>query len=184
MLRGVVATAAVNGRVCCFLEPIALYHEKDLYEDGDRGWLFDYPAPGSALLPGEVGVYGKQNDELLILSYANGLRMSLRVARKLAEEHGIHARVVDLRWLAPLPFEAIEQHARECRAVLVADECRATGAGIADAILARLAEGGYDRPLGSVRSADSFIPLGPAADLVLLSEAEIERRAMELLGHA
>ena len=28
-----------------FLEPIALYHEKDLHDRGDGGWLTDYPAP-------------------------------------------------------------------------------------------------------------------------------------------
>ena len=184
MLRGVLAMAAVNGRVACFLEPIALYHEKDLYEEGDRAWLFDYPQPGSALLPGEVGIYNEGNADLLIISYANGLRMSLRAARRLEEDHGIRARVLDLRWLAPLPLEEVEAHAQQCGAVLVADECRATGAGVADAILARLAEGGYQRPMGSVRSADSFIPLGPAANLTLLSEEQIEARALELSRRA
>ncbi|HEX5080754.1 MAG TPA: thiamine pyrophosphate-dependent enzyme, partial [Blastocatellia bacterium] len=42
MLRGLIAAARACGRVALFLEPIALYHEKDLYEDGDGGWLFDY----------------------------------------------------------------------------------------------------------------------------------------------
>ena len=42
--------------------------------------------------------------DLTILTFANGLRMSLRVARRL-ESAGIGARVVDLRWLAPLPVE-------------------------------------------------------------------------------
>ena len=25
--------------MCAFLEPIALYHTRDLYEEGDSGWL-------------------------------------------------------------------------------------------------------------------------------------------------
>ncbi len=108
------------GRVVCFLEPIALYHEKDLYEENDNAWLFDYPPPPEVLLPGEVGAYGAQNTDLLIVSYANGLRLSLRAARTLEREHGVKARVLDLRWLNPLPFEALERHARECGAVLVA----------------------------------------------------------------
>ena len=30
---------SVDGSVCVFLEPIALYHTRDLYEDGDEGWV-------------------------------------------------------------------------------------------------------------------------------------------------
>ena len=29
--------------VCVFLEPIALYHTRDLYDDGDDQWLAAYP---------------------------------------------------------------------------------------------------------------------------------------------
>jgi 2-oxoisovalerate dehydrogenase E1 component len=31
--------AKVDGSVCVFLEPIALYHTRDLYEEGDGLWL-------------------------------------------------------------------------------------------------------------------------------------------------
>ena len=39
MLRTCVAAAKADGRVCVFLEPIALYHTRDLHEDGDELWL-------------------------------------------------------------------------------------------------------------------------------------------------
>ncbi|HQQ59370.1 MAG TPA: thiamine pyrophosphate-dependent enzyme, partial [Thermomonas sp.] len=45
MLRTLAALAKVDGRVCAFLEPIALYMTKDLYAAGDGQWLTDYPAP-------------------------------------------------------------------------------------------------------------------------------------------
>jgi 2-oxoisovalerate dehydrogenase E1 component len=182
MLRGCLSVAAECGRVVVFLEPIALYHEKDLYADGDAQWLFDYPPPGTALLPGDVGIYGEANDDLLIVSYANGLRMSLRAAQTLEREQGVHARVLDLRWLNPLPGDAVRAHADACGAVLIADECRATGGGVADALIAQLVESGFRGPVRSVRSADSYVPLGPAADLVLLQEHEIVRGASSLLG--
>ncbi|HEY8178678.1 MAG TPA: thiamine pyrophosphate-dependent enzyme, partial [Candidatus Limnocylindria bacterium] len=51
MLRGAIAMALEDGRVVVFIEPIALYHEKDLHEPGDGAWLTDYPAPPSHLLP-------------------------------------------------------------------------------------------------------------------------------------
>ncbi|HWB72766.1 MAG TPA: transketolase C-terminal domain-containing protein, partial [Egibacteraceae bacterium] len=182
MLRGLVALAKACGRVACLLEPIALYHEKDLYEGGDGRWLSDYPPPGQVLLPGEVGVYGPAHSDLLVVSYANGLRLALRAARRLASRHGLRARVLDLRWLNPLPLQALRAHARQCAGVLVADECRATGGGVADALLADLAEQGYPRPVASVRSADSYVPLGPAADTVLLSEDDIVSGALQVAG--
>jgi 2-oxoisovalerate dehydrogenase E1 component len=178
LLRGAVAIARSCGRVVCLLEPIALYHEKDLYDDGDGSWLFPYPPADEALLPGDLGVYGEGTD-LLIASYANGLRLSLRAARRLERERGVRARVVDLRWLNPLPFAELLAQARQCDAFLVADECRASG-GVADALLAHAAEQGFDRPLGAVRSADSYVPLGPAAAHVLLSESQIFERGLEL----
>ena len=181
ILRGLVATARTCGRVAVFLEPIALYHERDLYSEGDNHWLFDYPSPDQMLLPGEVGIYHAEATDLLIISYANGLRLSLRAARKLKEQ-GIQARVLDLRWLNPLPLEAVHRHAWECGRVLVADECRATGGGIADAVISSLAEGGFRGPMGTVRAVDTYVPLAAAANLVLISEQQIADAASALFA--
>ncbi|HUG84873.1 MAG TPA: thiamine pyrophosphate-dependent enzyme [Euzebya sp.] len=175
MLRTAMAMAAVDGRIVVFLEPIALYHEKDLHQPGDGGWLFEHPPPGSEpLLPGEVGVYDPPDasPDVLLVSYANGLRMALQASRVLAAE-GISARVLDLRWLSPLPSAAVAAHAREVGRVVVVDECRATGAGVADALLAGLVEDGVFVPMASVRAADSFVPLGPAAATVLVDVDQI-----------
>jgi 2-oxoisovalerate dehydrogenase E1 component len=56
---------ARTARVCVYLEPIALYHTRDLHEDGD-GLARPYPAPrpGHALPLGKVGVYGDGEDAL------------------------------------------------------------------------------------------------------------------------
>jgi len=175
MLRGAVAMAIEDGRVVVFLEPIALYHEKDLHADGDGGWLTDYPAPPATLLPGDVGLYGATGDDadVLLISYANGLRLSLQAAKRLAEQHDLRARVMDLRWLNPLPTEAIRAHAVEVGTVVVVDECRATGGGVADAIVADLAEQRIGRRLASIRAVDSFVPLGPATSAVLVGVDQV-----------
>ena len=170
------------GRVVAFLEPIALYHQRDLLEDGDEAWLFDYPTPGDVLLPGEVGMYGE--GQLLIVSYANGLHMSLKARAELAAKHGVDARVLDARWLNPLPFEAIRREAASASAVLVVDECRRTGGGIAEAVVADLAESGYGGVLRSVRAPDSFVPLGPAADTVLVQPRDIVAAALSVVQGA
>lgn len=188
MLRGCLGIAKACGRVVVFLEPIALYHEKDLYTEGDGQWLADYPPPGDVLLPGEVGLVQQDPHgppaEILLVSYANGYRMSLQAQRILAEQHGISVDVLDLRWLNPLPFEAVAQAAAGRRAVLVVDECRRTGGGIAEAVVAHLAERGMGGALRSLRAPDTYVPLGDAANLVLIQTRDIVDRVRSLLDQA
>ena len=117
--------------------------------------------------------------DLTIVTWGNGLPMSLRVAQRL-EAKGLGARVVDLRWLAPLPLDDIVREAQETRRVLVVDETRRTG-GVGEGIVSELLASGYTGRLARVSSKDSFIPLGDAARLVLLSEGEIEAAAMHLI---
>jgi 2-oxoisovalerate dehydrogenase E1 component len=178
MLRTCVAAAAVDGSVCVFLEPIALYHTRDLHADGDGGWLADYPAAGSHVAVGSGRTHGDGAD-LTLVTYGNGLRMSLRVAKRLATA-GIGCRVLDLRWLSPLPVEDLMREAEATGRVLVVDETRRTG-GVSEAVITALVDAGYDGAVSRVASADSFVPLGPAAELVLLDETTIENAACRLV---
>jgi len=183
MLRTCVAAAKRCGSVSVFLEPIALYHTRDLHEPGDSGWLGSYAAPadwGFVHAPiGRGRTYGDGAD-LTIISFANGLHMSLRVQARLAKQ-GIHARVLDLRWLAPLPVEDILREARATGRVLVVDETRKSG-GVSEGVIASLVDARFDGAISRVTSLDSFIPLGDAALLVLVSEQAIERAAFAVLG--
>jgi 2-oxoisovalerate dehydrogenase E1 component len=182
MLRSCLAAAEVDGTVSVFLEPIALYHERDLHEPGDEAWLGRYDPPGTwpaGHVP--VGAARRHGDgtDLTIVTFGNGVRMSLRVARRLAAA-GVGCRVLDLRWLAPLPAEDLLREASVTGRVLVADETRRTG-GMSEGIVSALADAGYSGQVGRVTSEDSFIPLGDAANVVLLSEAAIESAAWDLL---
>jgi 2-oxoisovalerate dehydrogenase E1 component len=183
MLRTCAAAAAVDGAVCAFLEPIALYHTRDLHSEGDQGWTAPYPAPerwADLHVPiGRARTYGDGSD-LTLVSWANGLHMSLRVAARL-EAEGIRCRVVDLRWLAPLPMEDVLREAGATGRVLVVDETRRSG-GVAEGVLAGLVDGDFAGRMARVASADSFIPLGDAALHVLVSEADIESAARRLVG--
>ena len=179
MLRTCVAAARAQGSVCVFLEPIALYMTKDLHEPGDGGWLTAYPAGGEHVPVGVPRVHGEGSD-LLIVSFANGLWMSLRAARRLERDHGIACRVLDLRWLRPLPVEDLLREARRAGRVLVVDETRRSG-GVSEEIFTALIEGGFTGPLRRLAAEDSFIPLGPAAEHVLVREVDIDRAAVELV---
>ncbi|MFV1361879.1 thiamine pyrophosphate-dependent enzyme [Mycolicibacterium elephantis] len=176
MLHTCTAAADASGVVCVFLEPIALYHTRDLYDDGDGLWLAPYPAAGAPI--GRARTYGSGTD-LTILTFANGLRMSLRVARKL-EAAGIGVRVVDLRWLAPLPVEDMIREATATGRVLIVDETRRTG-GVGEGVLSELLANGYAGAADRVAAEDSFIPLGDAAQTVLVSEDAVETAAVTMV---
>jgi 2-oxoisovalerate dehydrogenase E1 component len=176
MLRTCVAAAITDSTLSVFLEPIALYHRRDLYESGDQAWLavdHDEHVP-----IGRARSYRSESALLTMISFGNGVPMSLRVARRLATA-GVAAQVLDLRWLAPLPMEDILAAARSTGRVLVVDETRHSG-GVGEGVVTALVEGGFTGPIQRVASQDSFVPLGSAAEHVLLSEDEIEKGALAL----
>ncbi|MGW0183127.1 transketolase C-terminal domain-containing protein, partial [Nocardia sp. NPDC003345] len=177
MLRTCVSAARVDGRVCVFLEPIALYHTRDLYEPDDGRWAAPAGAPEHVPI-GRARVYGDGTD-ITLVAFANSVPLCLRVARRLGRR-GIAARVLDLRWLAPLPVADLLQHAAATGRVLVADETRHSG-GVAESVFAALIDGGFTGRQARVTSADSFVPLGPAAATVLLTESALENAAGKLM---
>ena len=177
MLRTCVAAAKADGSVCVFLEPIALYHMRDLHEEGDELWL---TAPRPEHVPVGAAYTHRGGDDLTLVTWANGLYLSLRVARRL-RERGIGVSVVDLRWLAPLPMDEVLREASATGRTLVVDETRRTG-GVGEGIVTELLDAGYTGRLARVSSKDSFVPLGDAARLVLLSEDEIEAAALRLVS--
>ncbi|MEV4690351.1 transketolase C-terminal domain-containing protein [Micromonospora echinospora] len=185
MLRTCLAAARVDGSVCVFLEPAALYHARDLYTDGDGEWTAEYAEPGAWAdrhVPiGRARVYGiGSSEDLTIITFGSGVRMSLRAAATLAAE-GVGSRVVDLRWLAPLPVADIIREASATGRVLVVDETRRSG-GVGEGVLSALVDTGYVGAARRVAGLDSFVPLGPAARQVLVSEEAITQGARTLLA--
>ena len=89
MLAACLATARADGSVCVYLEPIALYHTRDLYDEGDELWLA--PPSSDEIALGSARTYG-DGDDLTIVTWANGLRMSLRAARALEAARRRRAR--------------------------------------------------------------------------------------------
>ncbi|MFT3668663.1 MAG: thiamine pyrophosphate-dependent enzyme [Pseudoxanthomonas sp.] len=180
MLRTLAALAKVDGRVTVFLEPIALYMTKDLYETGDGQWLFPYPPQDEAMPLGEGRVYHGDADDLVIFTYGNGVPMSLRAARTIERKHGWKVRVVDLRWLVPLNAAFIAEQAKTAKRILVVDEGR-QAAGVGEGVITAVAEAGYRaRPFQRVVGADTYTPLAGAAFLVLPGDDDIVAAADRL----
>ncbi|MDO5739998.1 MAG: transketolase C-terminal domain-containing protein, partial [Ornithinimicrobium sp.] len=185
LLRCLVGLAEAEGRVCVLVEPIALYHRKDLAAPypPPADWSSCTPSLGETMLhSAEPSLVG----EVLVITFGNGVAMT-RAA--LADPQIAHLAgrvdVLDLRWIVPLPAADLLRHAADYTSVLVVDESRRSG-GVSEGVVTVLVDAGYAGQIRRVCSLDSLVPLGPAAATVLLSVDDIvqglarsaERQAM------
>ncbi len=177
MLRECVRLAREEQRVVVFVEPIALYPMRDLHEAGDGAWMDTYPAPDRVIALDTVGVHGDGTD-LAIVTYGNGHYLSRQAQARLAAG-GVNARVIDMRWIAPVPEAALLEATRGCDAILVVDECRRTG-GQAEGLMALFAEKTC-QPIARLAAEDSFIATGPAYAATMPSADGIVDAAKTLL---
>ena len=170
MLREAFRLAHEEGRVVVFLEPIALYNTADIHA-GDKGWVSPYipPAYDDSIRLGEIGQCGEGTD-VAILTYGNGFYLS----RQAADQFGdVNARIIDLRWLSPLPMDEVLASVKPCKKVVIVDECRTSGS-LSEELMARLTESGV-KNISRVTGQDCFIPLGNAAYAVMPSVDDIVR---------
>jgi 2-oxoisovalerate dehydrogenase E1 component len=172
MLRECHRLAREENRLCVFIEPIALYPMRDV-NPGDGAWMRTYPAVGQRINLGDVGVQG--DGDLAIVTFANG--------RYLAVQADIpNARLIDLRWLAPLPLDSLLAALKGCTHILVVDETRRSG-GVAEGVLTALYEAGH-RNIARYTADDSFIATGRAYADTLPSAEGIRAAAKRLMQGA
>jgi len=177
MLHECVRLAREERRLVVFLEPIALYPMRDLHEPGDGGWLMHYPDPSRRISFGEVGQHG-DGEDLAILTFGNGVYLAQQAQKRLVDQ-GIATRLIDIRWLSPLPEDEIVAAVSSCRKVLIVDETRRTG-GLAEALMALLTER-VDLPHMRLTAKDSFIATGPAYGATMPSCGDIVAAATLLV---
>jgi 2-oxoisovalerate dehydrogenase E1 component len=176
MLRESVRLARDEGRVVVFLEPIALYPMRDLHAEKDGAWMRHYPDPSRRIGFGEVGVEGDGTD-LAIVSFGNGIYISNQSSAALIS-HKVSTRIVDARWLSPLPKAALTAAVQGCKRILIVDETRHSG-GVAEALMAHFHET-TSAKLARVTAEDSFIATGPAYAATMPSAESITKAALEL----
>ena len=175
MLRECIRLAREEQRIVVMVEPIALYPMRDLLDEKDGGWMASYPSPDRRIALGEVGIDGK--GPLAILTYGNGRYLSTQAAADLKAEN-IDTRIIDLRWLAPLPVEGILAALKGAEKVLIVDECRVSG-NISEALMALLHEE-TNLPHARIAAHDSFIATGPAYAATMPSRTSIAEAARTL----
>ncbi|HEX9858325.1 MAG TPA: transketolase C-terminal domain-containing protein, partial [Paracoccaceae bacterium] len=178
MLRECVRLAREEQRLVVFLEPIALYPMRDLHGEKDGAWMCRYPAPDQTVPLGEVGIHGTGTD-LAIVTYGNGNYLSRQAEPRLAAA-GVKTRIIDMRWLSPLPEAALIRAVEGCSRILIVDETRRSG-GIAEALMALFTE--HTRtPVARLTAEDSFIATGPAYAATMPSSDGILAAALALVG--
>jgi len=178
LLREAVRLADEQRRVVIFIEPIALYNQRDLMEAGDDGWVTDYPQPTERIAFGDVSYRGN-GQSVCILSYGNGFYLSCQAQQELAAKR-VNVRVVDLHWLHPLPVESVMKAIGNRENVLIVDECRESGS-VSEELFTRLYEAGYTGKLARITAKDSFIPLAKAAYTVLPDKDSIVEKVLQMV---
>ena len=174
MLRECVRLAREEQRVVVFVEPIALYGMRDLVVDKDGGWMGVYPAPDRRLTFGEVGVTGA--GPVAVVTYGNGHYLAHQARAQMPE---VDLRIIDLRWLSPLPFAALERALEGVSHVLFVDECRRSG-NVSEALMTWGAEVGLPC-MARLTAEDSFIATGPAYAVTLPSAVGIAAALRDLV---
>jgi 2-oxoisovalerate dehydrogenase E1 component len=91
---------------------------------------------------------------------------------------GIETRIIDIRWIAPLPIDSILDALKGAKKVLIVDECRETGSQ-SEAILSMLTEH-CSLPTARLAAEDSFIATGPAYAATMPSAESITSVAINL----
>ena len=177
MMRRCVRAAFEFGRVCVFIEPIALYMTKDLHDKNDLLWSFQYPSIDQEIELGEFKTHG--DSSFIILTYGNGVYLSLQAQKILLEKHNLNVEVCDLRWIAPLEKEALVQYLKKAKKVLIVEECRKTGSW-SEGLVSLLVENLSPLPQIKIEAAfDSFVPIGVGAACGLPSCDSIVLKALE-----
>ena len=181
MLRTSVREAYEHGRIVVFIEPIALYMLKDLHVAKDSKWSFKYPNPKEEIPLGEFGEYG-EGKKLIIISYGNGLYLSLQAKKEIEEKINNKIKVIDLRWLSEINVNKLLDSFGNCRKILIVDECRRNGCHAEGLMSELLSE--TKKPLNiRIHAAEnSFIPIGKASTVTLPSKESIIKNSLELIN--
>jgi 2-oxoisovalerate dehydrogenase E1 component len=157
-------------------DPVVLFEARALYQ---RRQAVTVGGPCEAVGGARVR---REGDDLAIFSWGPTALAAEEAADSLAAR-GIHATVVDLRWLSPLDDETIGAAVARTNRVLVAHEANVTG-GFGAEIAARIGErhfGDLDAPVRRVGAPDVRIPPAPVLQEALLpSAASIEQAAERL----
>jgi len=141
---------------------------------------------GDVTVPLGKARVAREGRDLSIITYAATVWKALEAANQLEREDGLSVEVIDLRSLAPLDDDAIQETTKKTNRVLVVHEDTRTG-GIAGEITARINESCFawlDAPVLRVTAHDVPLPYAPQLeDFVLPQTSDIVTAARALAAY-
>ena len=159
--KGLLAASIRDDDPVMFIEHLALYNTKgEVPED-------DYVTPiGKAAVT-------KEGTDITIVSYSRMAAVALDVAKRLEEDEGVSAEVVDLRSLRPLDRHTIVESVKKTgKAVVLEEDWLSYGVGAE--IAATIQEGAFDyldAPVRRVGAAEIPLPYSKPLELAALPDA-------------
>ncbi|MCS5710122.1 thiamine pyrophosphate-dependent enzyme [Candidatus Berkiella aquae] len=179
MLKQCVKLAQAEQRVVVFLEPIALYMLKDYHAKGDNLALCHYPKQEEIFF-GEIGLEGDIKSKRAIISYGNGMLLARQAAHILERNYQMTIKLIDCRWLAPLPVAALQTALSEIEEIIIVDECRQTGS-LSEQLVTWIVENISPLPaIKRICAQDTFIPIGNAWQTILPNCQDIVETVLQL----
>jgi len=162
--KGLLKSAIRDNGPVMFIEPVPLYTSPRVRAEVPDG---DYTVP--------IGVSDvkREGSDVTIITYGEGLHISLEAASQLAKE-GIEAEIIDLRTLQPLDLApALESLKKTFKGVVV--EFGHQTYGIGAEVVAQLQEKGFDyldAPIKRVAQADVPAPYSGELERSALPNAQ------------
>ncbi|MFH1176060.1 MAG: transketolase C-terminal domain-containing protein, partial [Acidobacteriota bacterium] len=161
-------------------DPVIFLEHKHLYRQTHN--KAPYPGPDFMVPFGEAATV-REGGDLTVVTYGATVVRSVIAARRLAEETGAEAEVIDLRSLAPYDWEAIAASVRRTsRALIVHEDTLSFGYGaelaarVGDELFADL-----DAPVRRVAARDTFVAYAPTLEEAILPQPETILQAMKEL---
>ena len=152
-------------------DPVMFLEHKHLYrQTHNKG---SYPGPDYMVPFGKASVV-RQGSDVSIITYGATVHRSVQAAKRVEEEQGIKAEVIDLRSLSPYDWETISQSVQKTSKALVVYE-DAVSWGYGAEIAARIADELFeylDAPVKRVAALDTFVAYSPELEDEILPQVD------------
>jgi pyruvate dehydrogenase E1 component beta subunit len=167
--KGLLKAAIRDNDPVMFMESTALYGE--LWEVPENSEL----AEGELVIPLGVADVKRDGTDISLIAHGRAVITCLKAAEILAEEHGIHAEVVDLRSIRPLDEDTIFESVRKThRAIYVEEGKPFCGVGAQVAYMIQNAcFDDLDAPVLRVNSLDAPAIYSPPLEKIQLPTPEV-----------
>lgn len=156
--------------------PVLFFEHKGLY----RSLTAAVPDGYYTTEIGKANLVTEGND-VSIITYGMGVHW----AKELIESEGLSADLLDLRSLAPIDFEAIDQTVKKTGKVLILHEDTLTG-GLGGHLSAYISEHLFkylDGPIIRVTSLDTPVPFASALEQGFLANHRLKEKMEQLLAY-